>query len=666
MRVLLIVLFILSTPLLTSASNSDSRINCKPTSIQVLDSGFDLNKAIKSPRSAQVNNQISVKPSVEVPKIPLMASQQPTWVPVPNMQFNMNVIGKIQISTGVYSLNENDLIGAFVGNECRGVTSPVPSLAGILFLTIGSNIQSGETVTFKIYLASTNEIANTNETIAFQNAGEVGTMTNPYIFTYISSACNLSVISTNQNAPSAPAGSSIYSISSNCDWTAVSNQTWCSVTASGNGNGTITANYSINSTSSIRIANITINVSGSSPVVVTLTQAGAFVAPSWTTTPNLQFNMNVIGKIQISANTYSLNENDVIGAFVGDECRGTAHPFTSLGGILFLTIGSNIQTEIITFKIYRASTNEIIDADQIITFQNAGEIGTMANPFIFTFGYACSLSVSPSVQNVPSTPAGSTTFLLTTLCNWSAVSSQAWCSVTSSGLGNSTLLANYSTNPNTTARTATITVTIAGSSPVTVSLIQAGTSDRVLNMTLFLEGLISNNIMTKTQGVLANQFPGTIADVMTVELHSSTSPYTKVGPGYTAALNIDGTGTIFIPSEFSGSYYVVFKNRNHIETWTANPISFAGTAVNINLSQSLSSAYGNNLKLIGSKYCIYAGDVNQDGYVNTLDQNQTDIKSSLFGTDYIPEDTNGDGITDALDLILIDNNASHFVGIKAP
>ena len=94
----------------------------------------------------------------------------------------MSVIGLIQIGGG-YSNNGNDILGAFVGTECRGVASPFPTLGGALFLTIGSNNQSGENVTFKIFEASTNDIVDANEIISFQNAGEVGTMANPFIFT---------------------------------------------------------------------------------------------------------------------------------------------------------------------------------------------------------------------------------------------------------------------------------------------------------------------------------------------------------------------------------------------------------------------------------------------------------------------------------------------------
>lgn len=323
----------------------------------------------------------------------------PTWIPVPNLQFNMSVIGKIQISPGVFSLNENDILGAFVGAECRGVANPFSSLGGILFMTIGSNIQSGETVTFKIYLASTNQIVDAIETIPFQNAGEIGTMANPFIFTY-SSPCSLAVTPSNQNVAYNPSSATSFAVITTCVWSAASDQTWCAVTSSGSGNGTITATCGQNTSINQRIANITVTVSGLTPVVVAVTQSGAPGPPTWTPVPNLQFNMNVIGKIQISPGVFSLNENDKIGAFVGGECRGVANPFASLGGALFLTIGSNVLSgETATFKIFLASTNEIVNVNETMPFQNAAEIGTMANPYIFTFPIQNNIIVQGSTIN---------------------------------------------------------------------------------------------------------------------------------------------------------------------------------------------------------------------------------------------------------------------------
>jgi hypothetical protein len=84
---------------------------------------------------------------------------------------------------------------------------------------------------------------------------------------------NLSVSPSNQNI-TASAGSTTFTVTSNTSWTASSNQTWCTVTANGSGNGTITATCSANGTSSSRVANVTVTVSGLTPVVVMVTQAG--------------------------------------------------------------------------------------------------------------------------------------------------------------------------------------------------------------------------------------------------------------------------------------------------------------------------------------------------------------------------------------------------------
>jgi plastocyanin len=87
-------------------------------------------------------------------------------------------------------------------------------------------------------------------------------------------AATLSVLPGNQNV-TAGAGSTTFSVTSNSNWTALSNAIWCTATASGSGNGTITANYAANATVTQRVATISISVAGLPSVLVTVTQAGA-------------------------------------------------------------------------------------------------------------------------------------------------------------------------------------------------------------------------------------------------------------------------------------------------------------------------------------------------------------------------------------------------------
>ena len=75
----------------------------------------------------------------------------------------------------------------------------------------------------------------------------------------------------------AAAGTANYSITTNTSWTASSSASWCTVTPSGNGNGTLAANYSVNSSNIPRSATITISGTGTTPQTVTLDQAGSTV-----------------------------------------------------------------------------------------------------------------------------------------------------------------------------------------------------------------------------------------------------------------------------------------------------------------------------------------------------------------------------------------------------
>ena len=70
------------------------------------------------------------------------------------------------------------------------------------------------------------------------------------------------------------------------------------------------------------------------------------------------------------------------------------------------------------------------------------------------------LSVTPDIQQVDA-QAGITGFTVTANTNWSAVSDAPWCTVTSSGSGNGTIVAEYTENVSSQPRTANIIVQVA-------------------------------------------------------------------------------------------------------------------------------------------------------------------------------------------------------------
>jgi hypothetical protein len=101
----------------------------------------------------------------------------PAWT-VNAADFNYSML----VYAGVYAellpfAEPNDLIAAFVGSELRGVTEVfklVPNDEYVGFLTIYSNLASGETVSLKLWDASECETLDMRETISFANNGVLG------------------------------------------------------------------------------------------------------------------------------------------------------------------------------------------------------------------------------------------------------------------------------------------------------------------------------------------------------------------------------------------------------------------------------------------------------------------------------------------------------------
>ncbi len=88
-----------------------------------------------------------------------------------------------------------------------------------------------------------------------------------------------------------------------------------------------------------------------------------------------------------------------------------------------------------------------------------------------------------------------------------------------------------------------------------------------LNFTLLIEGFY-NSITNQMESVSA---PG-VSDTVSVELRQATAPYTVVHSS-TVALNLQGQGTLTLPGTLIGSsFYLVFRHRNSLETWSKNPV----------------------------------------------------------------------------------------------
>ncbi|MCX6156853.1 MAG: hypothetical protein NTY74_02615 [Ignavibacteriae bacterium] len=161
-----------------------------------------------------------------------------------------------------------------------------------------------------------------------------------------------------------------------------------------------------------------------------------------------------------------------------------------------------------------------------------------------------------------------------------------------------------------------------------------------LNLKVYLEGFYNGTTQIK--------------DSMKVYLRNPTTPFT-LRDSSNAIVDSTGNTSLSFAKATNGSYYIVVKHRNHLETWSAAPQVFStGNVTNFNFTDNITKAYGSNLKQVGSVFVIYGGDANQDGYVDPTDY--TVYKSQFGLSGYKSADFNGDSFIDGYDSPILYNN----------
>jgi hypothetical protein len=201
--------------------------------------------------------------------------------------------------------------------------------------------------------------------------------------------------------------------------------------------------------------------------------------------------------------------------------------------------------------------------------------------------------------------------------------------------------------------------------PVLRTLNVSEPASRTLSLSsVLLQGLYdSGGMMKQAFDDMGPHWTAGVADHITVELHSAANYSSIVFTASNVVLNTNGTAIVSVPSSNSGSYYITIKHRNSIETTTALPVSFSNTVISYAFDLP-SKVYGNNLILLpggGNHYAIYGGDSNGDGATDGLDLISVENAVTLFSTGYLLTDLNADGIVDAFDLIMAENNTIMFV-----
>ena len=116
--------------------------------------------------------------------------------------------------------------------------------------------------------------------------------------------------------------------------------------------------------------------------------------PDWAVNPHdYETSMNIIGMVKKDDVPLS-DPDDILAAFIGDECRGVAHlEYNSVYGNYYVTMdiyGNSDETgkKVVTFRAYDASTGtvypEVTTVPDPFTFVTTMLMGSYAEPKVFT------------------------------------------------------------------------------------------------------------------------------------------------------------------------------------------------------------------------------------------------------------------------------------------
>ncbi|HQY19716.1 MAG TPA: hypothetical protein PK294_00370 [Ignavibacteria bacterium] len=156
-------------------------------------------------------------------------------------------------------------------------------------------------------------------------------------------------------------------------------------------------------------------------------------------------------------------------------------------------------------------------------------------------------------------------------------------------------------------------------------------------------------------------------DSVTAYLRNVNSPYQIIDSSKGLIDSSTLSGNYIFYNRPAGTYYISVKNKNGLETWSEQSGTNFQNGTNFyDFTISASKAYGNNLVLVGDKYCIYSGNFNYDNIIDTDDLTMLDNDLYNYAGGNSLTNINGDDIVDIDDLAIVDKNAGNFVLVKWP
>ena len=198
----------------------------------------------------------------------------------------------------------------------------------------------------------------------------------------------------------------------------------------------------------------------------------------------------------------------------------------------------------------------------------------------------------------------------------------------------------------------------------TVNIVPANT---IISTKFFIEGYYNTGTHAMLH-VRANQGVGvstTDVDDVTLELRNVST--LALVASTTAILQTNGLAVATFNSAISGSYYLVIKHRNALQSWSANPITVSSSTPLYDFSTSSLQAFGANMVAVEpSVFAIYSGDLDNDGFIDLPDYSfwETNYNDGSVGS--FSTDLDGDSFVDLPDYSIWEQNYNNGVTSAYP
>jgi hypothetical protein len=221
---------------------------------------------------------------------------------------------------------------------------------------------------------------------------------------------------------------------------------------------------------------------------------------------------------------------------------------------------------------------------------------------------------------------------------------------------------------------------LPGSPKQNVAITSASSMTKSHQVAVFLEGLYpegGGGLMNKVYDDMGERYAGPVAERIGISLAQGLPPYDVVYSAQNVNLNTNGMCSFTLPASFDGSYYIVVTSRNHLETWSAEPISFGGASVSYSFADLPSKAFGDNTKFVADAQTVFAGDFTsslysypdipeKDGVIDIDDVYYAYQSYINNDVGFLIGDLNGDAVVDINDTYLAYNNYVMNILIQRP